>query len=303
MNPPNLYKRTQLTGHRGAIYGLIATESGLWSAGGDGWVVHWPNDPFDTGKVIANIGTSIYSLAMVLEHNWVIAGDMNGGIHWINLADATKNRDIQHHKKGVFSLVSHQNFLFSAGGDGCLTCWDAIAARSIETLQLSTKSLRCIALHPTLSHLAVGASDGNIYIIDTNTRAVIRTIQQAHLPAVFCVRYSPDGQQLLSGGRDAHLRVWEVPNNYAPICALPAHKYTLNDIVFLLGGRQFATVSRDRTIKIWEADTFTLLRVVDTLRQGNHINSVNKIALLPDGSLVSCSDDRSIIVWDIALGS
>ncbi len=299
MSNINLHKRAQLKGHRGAIYDIAPTDTGLWSGAGDGWIVHWPNEQIEVGKLIANVGFGVYSLAVLPEQQWVVAGDMNGGVHWVHLTDTTQNRDIEHHKKGVFDLFRYQDSLFSCGGDGCLTRWNTTTGRSIETLQLTTKSLRCITPHPILPHLAVAASDGCIYIIDANNLTVLHTILMAHLPAVFCVTYSPDGRYLLSGGRDAHLRIWDANNHYALLHAIPAHTYTLNGLVFWPDGQAFATCSRDRTIKIWDADTFALLRVIDTLRHANHINSVNKLVFLPDGSLASCSDDKSIIIWEL----
>ncbi len=41
-----------------------------------------------------------------------------------------------------------------------------------------------------------------------------------------------------------------------------------------------------------------LLKVVDTIRNGGHINSVNRLLWLP-GCLVSCSDDRTVMLWGV----
>jgi len=66
------------------------------------------------------------------------------------------------------------------------------------------------------------------------------------------VRYSPDGKFLLTGGRDAHLNIWQT-DSYELIKSIPAHNWAIYDIVFNPDTTLFATASRDKTIKIWDA--------------------------------------------------
>ena len=81
----------------------------------------------------------------------------------------------------------------------------------------------------------------------------------------------------------------------------PAHWYTLNHLAFSPDGALFATASRDKTIKIWDAQTFSLLKTIDTIRYGGHINSVNRLLWLPE-ALLSVSDDRTMKIWGIKDG-
>jgi WD40 repeat protein len=46
---------------------------------------------------------------------------------------------------------------------------------------------------------------------------------------------------------------------------------------------------------------FKLLKVIDTIRLGGHIRSVNRLFWSPFADyLISVSDDRSVMVWSIA---
>jgi WD40 repeat protein len=56
----------------------------------------------------------------------------------------------------------------------------------------------------------------------------------------------------------------------------------------------------DKTLKIWDASEFKLLKVIDFARHGGHKNSVNKLYWSDyQDLLVSASDDKKISVWKL----
>ena len=59
----------------------------------------------------------------------------------------------------------------------------------------------------------------------------------------------------------------------------------------------FATVSMDKTLKIWDAITFDLLKVVDKARNEAHVTSINKLIWLNNSELLTGSDDKQIMHW------
>ena len=229
-----------------------------------------------------------------------MAGNMDGGLHWIDRAAPDRSRNIQHHRKGVYDIARLGPHIFTAGGDGLLTRWDLAAARSVESIQLSHQALRCIAVSESRRELAVGSSDGSVYFLDAESLEQKLTLEKAHQSSVFCAVWTGEG--LLTGGRDAMLRIWSsslLTPHFSLLQELPAHWFTINHLAFSPDGKWLATASRDKTIKIWDAATLELLKVVDTLRYGGHTHSVNRLLWLADGTLVSCGDDRAVMWWAI----
>ncbi len=237
------------------------------------------------------------------EAQLIVAGNMNGGVHWVDLADPSATRNVTHHQKGVFAARRLGDAVLTAGGDGVLTRWSVAARRSTESLQLSGKSLRCFDYNPERQELAVGASDGNIYLLSAADFALIQVLQDAHQPSVFSVCYSQDGRTLYSGGRDAHLKSWaRNTGGWVLDQVAPAHHFTINDIAIHPGGQVLATASRDKTVKLWRASDLRLLKVIDTVRDQGHLNSVNRLMWLPERKmLLSAGDDRSILGWEVDL--
>jgi WD40 repeat protein len=112
------------------------------------------------------------------------------------------------------------------------------------------------------------------------------------------VRYSPDGNFLFSGSRDARLKVWDVQAGYVQAAEVVAHMYAINHIEFSPNGKHFVTCSMDKSIKVWDLEELKLLKVIDKARHAGHGTSVNKLLWTP-GQLLSASDDRSISAWDV----
>ena len=76
--------------------------------------------------------------------------------------------------------------------------------------------------------------------------------------------------------------------------------YTINHLAFSPDGRYLASCSLDKSIKLWDATTLTLLRVLDRARAAGHGTSVNRLVWPgAENRLVSCSDDRSLAVWAV----
>jgi WD40 repeat protein len=78
--------------------------------------------------------------------------------------------------------------------------------------------------------------------------------------------------------------------------------YAINHIEYSPDGSYFATCSMDKSVKIWSAKDFQLLKVIDKARHAGHGTSVNKLfwSSYMD-QLVSCSDDRTISVWNVKI--
>lgn len=290
----------RLTGHEGAVYALCnGPEAGTFlSAGGEGWVVRWDLSNPDPGRLIARVEGQVFAVTMLREDQVILAGDMNGGVHWIDLLDAERSRHIQHHRKGTFSFAVYDGMVFSGGGDGLVTRWSSNLRQSEESLQISGSSIRSLAFDPSGEVLAAGCSDGSICLIDPLRMALRKRIADAHLPSVFSLQFNGAGDQLWSGGRDAHLRRWDRLGRPLETPSMAAHWYTINALALSPDAQWMATASRDKTIRIWDATTGELRQTLETVRDQGHRHSVN--ALFWSGEynqLVSASDDRTVCIW------
>ena len=169
----------------------------------------------------------------------------------------------------------------------------------LDKIQLAQQSLRTLAVNESKREIAIGTSDNTIKIISLVDLSTKHSLN-AHDNSVFTLCYNPEFNILLSAGRDAHLKFWDVDAGYLLLEDIIAHMFAINNIAFSPDGKHFVTCSMDKSIKVWDAERIRLLKVIDKARHAGHGTSVNKL-LWADykNQLISASDDRTISTWDL----
>lgn len=303
MEKPNVEKVSLLKGHKNAVYTVTSgrLEHTFLSAAGDGLIVEWDLESLGNQPVtLANAHTQVFS-ALLISKSILVVGQMKGGLHILDLAQGKEVRHLAVHKLPIFDIKSdpNNNRLLVASGDGILSAFNLETLDLEKQVRLSDSSLRSISLNHDNTRICTGCSDHHFYIIDAVSLELEHKFK-GHENSIFSTCFSPDSRYLLTGSRDAHLKAWSLEDNYKEIWSVPAHLYTINDVKFSPDGRWFASAGRDKHIKIWNSASFDLLRVIDIEKYGGHFNSVNKLFWTNyKHYLVSCSDDRSIIIWKI----
>jgi len=294
-------KVATLGGHKDCVYALGQGPQAnqFFSSGADGMIVLWDMNDLTKGKLFAKLEASVYALDYYAERNVLIIGENHEGIHLLDLETKKEVGTLKLTADRIFDIKTIKDRIFIALGDGNVIILDINTLQTIHQFRASEKSARCIAINEKTAEFAVGYSDNKIRVysmIDWELRQEI----DAHKISVFTVQYSPDCRYLISGSRDAHVKVWDVNNGYSLKESIVAHMFAINHLVYSPDGKHFVTCSMDKSIKVWDAETFTLLKVIDKSRHAGHGTSVNKLLWSNHNNLlVSGSDDRSLSVWDI----
>lgn len=294
-------KTDTFAGHRDAIYALSPAKDPqqFYSSGSDGLVIRWDLTKPDLGELIARIPASVYALAYDETTGLLWVGQNFDGIHRIDPITKQALDSIKLTSSQIFDIQIFENIVLIAQGDGTVTILDREHFQIRKHLKASEASARSIDINPHSREFAVGYSDYTIKIFDLDS-LTLKFIIAAHTHSVFSVRYSPNGHFLYSGGRDAHLKSWKVGDPYQVHQDVVAHMFAINHITFSPDHQKIITASMDKTLKIWDAQSLRLLKVLDWARFAGHRTSINKVLWLPLASgFVSASDDRLISIWKV----
>ncbi len=297
-------KKNTFTGHSAGVFSLGdgETANSFISGAGDGIAALWDIDGKDSAKGLAQITSSIFALYLNAKNNHLYAGTLDGGIHITDLIQKAEVHKFSPDGNIIYAITPIQNHQIAIGsGSGKVYIWDANKNILVHSIQVSKNSIRSIIYSALSNEIVMSCSDFNLYVYDASTFSLKYTLI-GHTNSVFCCAFGKGERFLVSGSRDAQLIVWDAENQYQKAKSIPAHMFTVNDIKFSPDGRLFATAGRDKHIKIWDAATHNLLKVIDKEKYEGHINSVNKLFWSNwNNSLISCGDDRSIMVWGIEI--
>jgi WD40 repeat protein len=282
------------TGHQSAVYALCSDgDVGFFSAGGDGMLVRWNLEEQD-GVLVARIPDNVYCLAFDNLRHTLLAGTRKGELFVITdiLSTTPIVKRFEAHVKGLYNLMVTDDGYVSSGGDGNILFWDR-QFQVVEKINNSPESTRALC-YDHEHNLWAGSSDNAIRIYNRDLQ--LQSIQYQHTSSIFSICALPSGR-LISGGRDATLKVWENTQNHEG--SIAAHLLHIHAIELQPSANWVATASMDKTVKIWDASSLELLKVLEASKLVFHRSSVNTLLWLDERLLVSAGDDRTIYLTEI----
>ncbi|MFM7022777.1 MAG: WD40 repeat domain-containing protein [Flavobacteriales bacterium] len=296
-----LEKIFELIGHSASVYALEKGLNGneIFSGSGDKIVTAWDTEKQSNISFTIKTNSPVIALKHIEKHKLLLVGLFNGNLHVINTQDKKEVKFLPYHKEGVFHIEYDEKSdrIFLLSGDGTVSAWDS-NFKPIKALALGSDKIRSMSIHKDLNLAAFATGDGLIKIMKLSNFEITYEIP-AH-DKVNVVKFHPEKKVLMSGGKDAFLKVWNIEHQYQNIISIPAHNWAIYGIEFSSDNKHFITCSRDKTIKLWDAKTLDLLERVDYKSHRGHTHSVNCI-YWPEGKdyFISGGDDKRIIGWKL----
>jgi WD40 repeat protein len=285
----DVVKIREFIGHTQAVYAMCLNQNrtGFFSAGADTLLVEWDLNQED-GTMRAKLDAACYTLCQ--QNDYLLAGSQKGNLSvFNNQFDLFKFLKVSEFP--IFDILCSNEHFLIASGDGFLRVFN-FDFELVKTLKISDKSVRQIIVYKT--GFALASSDGRITILNSNLEK--DKVILAHDGTVFSLAYDTKIDKLISGGKDACINFYSNLLQKETVNAHLLHVHTLavnNDNSRLLSG------SMDKEIKLWDVTANKLLKVVNLSKHKAHRSSVNKILWFDKNNFISCSDDRTLMCFEI----
>jgi WD40 repeat protein len=171
-----------------------------------------------------------------------------------------------------------------------------------ELLEVLTGHKSCVnALIPYLKdYIISGSDDGRIILWNWNLQSNVKTIVSFNpaLNQTVNALASFNNKYLAAALGDGSIQIFSMNDqDIILVRNISAHSNSVLDVKFLNNGN-LASASKDKTIKVWDVNTYKNIFI-----NSNHNSSVLCLAVMPNANLVSGSEDKTIQIFNTNLYS
>ena len=193
-----------------------------------------------------------------------------------------------------FQVDEHSRKLISASIDKTIKIWDLETGECLKTLHDHKASIETMLIIPNNKFISASV-DYTIKIWDLITYECLNTITNESQVHSLCLL--PNNETAF-GCRDGSIQIWNL-NSLNKVKSFEAHNYWISYLLLLADKTKLISCSgeKDIKIKIWHLETFECVKVLD-----GHSSDINCIELNSNDNLLSCSEDRTIKLWQIETG-
>ncbi len=211
-------------------------------------------------------------------------------------------------RRGITSVA------FSPDGTWIAACgpWDPIKVWDVNTGKEVLSLEKGSSPDLSVSH------DGTMIAACLNEFATVYNVKEGsiqrlsttprHNAWISAVSFSPDGTRILTGCRDASIRLWDpsilvrtsglsvavgVEMAWKEVAELHGHNGQVDSVSFSPDGQRVVTGSSDNTVRVWDLENG-----VELFRFRGHTEGVSSVAYSPGGTLIGSAGADAIKLWD-----
>ena len=287
--------------------------------------------------------SNVESVSFSPDGRFLVSASMDGTMRVWNVNTGECVKLLVGHSGWVNSACFSPDgkYIVSASEDNTIRIWDFPSGNCIDTLKGHTESVYTVAISKDGEKLISASWDGTVRIWNLSTKQCILQLKEDGL-VVTSAQFSPDGKYYVSGSiaKSSNSKTLQVRNAKTGmiVTVFELLGKDVHSTFFSPDGTKIASISSDKTFRIWDAFTGKCLFKCEVSfagtgafhPDGNHVaiplsndeisiidvtsgecqqtfvghtETVTSIAFSPDGKyLASASHDYTARIWGTSIG-
>lgn len=325
-------QRLEHAGQR--IYSVTWSSDGKWIATGsddvtNGFVQLWNAETgervertFGTGDSAATKHMdAVLSVEFSTDGTQLLSSSYDGTARVWNVATGEQVRPLIGHSNWVWdaSFSPDGQWIVTASQDGTAIVWDAVTGDPNAPFTGHDGAVYTATFAPDSLSVATGGYDRRVMVwkrtdvlpfrfdlLNTDNGRVeapqnFRAFD-GHNGPVRSVRFSKDGQRLITGSMDNTVGLWDTEGGQL-LMQFRGHDGAVRDVAFNREGNVILSASADNRIKKWDINEYEEIRVLQSQLLSGHTNSVLSAEFSPNGDqIVTASRDATARIWNVESG-
>jgi len=209
--------------------------------------------------------------------------------------------------RGVaLASVNGSLLALSAADDSCLVGWQPLKSAAPVILGRHEGPITALALSidgktaATVSPQGRSGGAGSILHLWDVTRS-LQEVPLLSLPGhgsrLTSLAFAPRNDQLLAGGGDGSVLLWDLATRSATKAFTGHERLTVHAVAFSADGKRAASAGADRQVIVWDVASGAVLQ-----KLLGHTNTVTGVAFCGTDQVISAGWDGTLRVWTLPMG-
>lgn len=279
----------------------------LATGGRDSAVRFWNVDSGENTAILAGHANWISSITYSPDGTVVASGGQDTTIWLWNVETATSLRLIEDHEAEVkaITFTPDGQYLISGDLDGIIRIEPLNNPQATQHFENFGGGVWSLAISPDGTTLAIGSADGTVWLLGLWDigGSWLTQLNEHHTP-ITSLAYSDDGNSLLSGEQNGHIRLWDVTNakqgfEQVGSYLLEGHLAPVMGVDFTAHDDVAISTALDGTVRLWDiGGDVALASELTTIHSAGA--PLTNLAISRDGQTsASVGTDGTLNIWSV----
>ena len=246
----------------------------------------------------------IRALAVTLDAKYLVSGADDKTARFWSVDSGALIHLLTGHREAITAVDVSSNglYLITSSMDASVKLWDIRSGIELANLYVGSAATSCKFSHDA-SLILAGTLDSTIHLFDMRTFQELH-VMRSHRLGIRDIVFSKDSTQVLSGGSDGLVMMWNLAEAYsgktgkninAPNSTLKGHTNGVRALAWNpRNANQAVSGGDDYKLIVWNLADESITRTLV-----GHSAPVLSLCFTPSGAYcISSSHDSSLIVWD-----